>query len=465
MTSYPAMSVTQRYPQNGPDQPSEGQPLRQGPGAAHPSSTQESWRVQVSPGDVRIASSEQLWDFFRLGIIDEQAFIWREGMESWLPVSYFLPTSQPQQPEQSWHVQFGPNEVRVVTLDELDRLFNGGVLTESTYVWQPDFAHWVTLSSLLEENPSDDEASDVWHVELDKGEIKQLDLDQLDTYYRYDLIDESTRIWKSGMPEWLPLGAVAGISDASAHPVLPRPQLEPAQATRQTLAASNNLQIQPLPDKRPPVSTVAYQPPTAPPLAVSIKPTEPTPRRRDRYGLMYAAAAAGLFVGFLRNDVVYSAASTLGLGPQYTSLEHEWLGGPAIGTPRNVEQLIKECGGPLHLIQLPADVQNQNHTTQQQSLGQLRGSLASPSSKGPSDPPVLAATHPSPKQAEQAKAAVATSTGATPIRNGQSRVAGSSHKKPMAAAPKRAAPRKGSSSSKSTFGGKGDFYDPLNPTM
>src|SRR5262245_16204469 len=48
-----------------------------------------------------------------------------------------------------WHVEVGPDDVRVVTLDQLDEAFQDGLVTESMRVWQEGMPCAVSLGELL----------------------------------------------------------------------------------------------------------------------------------------------------------------------------------------------------------------------------------------------------------------------------------------------------------------------------
>ncbi len=51
---------------------------------------EESWQVQVAQGDVRTLSLEQLDDFYRLSIIDDDTQVWNPGMERWASLGSVL---------------------------------------------------------------------------------------------------------------------------------------------------------------------------------------------------------------------------------------------------------------------------------------------------------------------------------------------------------------------------------------
>ncbi|HEY8944020.1 MAG TPA: DUF4339 domain-containing protein, partial [Polyangiaceae bacterium] len=59
--------------------------------------------------------------------------------------------------------------------------------------------------------PNSASPPDVWHVLMAPGETKILSLEQLDDFFRLEVIDGSTKVWQPGMTEWLPLSVVAGL--------------------------------------------------------------------------------------------------------------------------------------------------------------------------------------------------------------------------------------------------------------
>ena len=42
----------------------------------------------------------------------------------------------------------------------------------------------------------------VWHVAVSSDDVKVMTLEQLDDAFRLDVIDTSTPVWKSGMTTW-----------------------------------------------------------------------------------------------------------------------------------------------------------------------------------------------------------------------------------------------------------------------
>jgi hypothetical protein len=58
---------------------------------------------------------------------------------------------------------------------------------------------------------------DLWHVQMESGEVRQLTLDQLDAFYQNGIIDEETYILQDGEMEWRKLGEVLGIEPEAAQ--------------------------------------------------------------------------------------------------------------------------------------------------------------------------------------------------------------------------------------------------------
>lgn len=58
--------------------------------------------------------------------------------------------------------------------------------------------------------------SDVWHVKMPNGEIRTLDVDQLDAAFQAGWVDASTPVLPNGETTWTTLGRAAGLDDEPA---------------------------------------------------------------------------------------------------------------------------------------------------------------------------------------------------------------------------------------------------------
>lgn len=227
--------------------------------------------------------------------------------------------------------------------------------------------------------------SDFWYVAVAPGETKILSLEQLDDFFRLEIIDASTRVWQPGMTEWLPLSVVAGIDEPA--PVRPPPPSmrapsrsapPPASMRRPTAAAAAPAQrpapVASLPAPRPaPAPTTTMRPAAAPhltavpssgpwpvaataapfsaapapapiesfrPLVVSQRPV-PMPAQGGGWAgrfVMAIAVLAGTGLTLYRNDMLRQLAVSAGQERTYLRMEAA-LGGPGFGTPRAVESL------------------------------------------------------------------------------------------------------------------------------
>src|SRR6187401_3295754 len=75
-----------------------------------------------------------------------------------------------------------------------------------------DFANY---ASSVEDRGSASE--DVWFVAVASDDIKQMTIDQLDEAFRLGVITGETPVWTEGMEAWSPLSQVADLDgDASA---------------------------------------------------------------------------------------------------------------------------------------------------------------------------------------------------------------------------------------------------------
>lgn len=83
-------------------------------------------------------------------------------------------------------------------------------------------------------------SEEMWHVQIEPGEVKHLTLEQLDDMFRLDLISADTLVWQPGMAKALPLSVVAGMDDDEESDVMEiEPELlpEPAYSPRSVAPA------------------------------------------------------------------------------------------------------------------------------------------------------------------------------------------------------------------------------------
>ncbi len=282
------------------------------------------------------------------------------------------------------------------------------------------------------------EAEDLWHVRVAPDDVKILTLEQVDDLFRLEVIDEDTQLWQEGMEEWLPLRVVAGLDDEEApspppisappprspalaqtapwpppaaasqrplppatvppppsvRPPMSRPPAPPAPPSRRPAPGSNwpspiastqpasvrpsalaatqpvssfpapigsslppptrppppgsvpvpgALRSQPPPSARAAVpasfapAPSSFIPPSVPAIATPFTP--PTRTSRVEVALIGLAMVAGLGVSLHRNGTVQTALASAGQTSAYENLEKS-LGGPGFGTPRAVEVLV-----------------------------------------------------------------------------------------------------------------------------
>jgi hypothetical protein len=241
---------------------------------------------------------------------------------------------------------------------------------------------------------SDDE---LWHVRVSADEVKQLTLEQIDDLFRLDVIDADTQLWQDGMDEWLPLRVVAGLDEPevvniSVPPTMPPPKMgttasswpppavaaprsavsswpppvsasgRPAAVSSRPVAPSSRPAVN---ASWPPSASASVPPPApiglfapsyAPPASVRPQMITPVPFNYPRPlnpMPIILAAIVGLTVTLYRNELLYAGARTVGQESNYLRLEAA-LGGPGFGTPRAVDSMAKAAAALPELPPAPA---------------------------------------------------------------------------------------------------------------
>jgi hypothetical protein len=419
-----------------------------------------NWYVQVAANDVKVLSGEQLKDFYRLGVINAKTYVWQQGMQQWLPLSTFVsePPAPDDKDDETWRVLMGPGDVRTLSLEQLDDFFRIGVIDEQTLVWQSGMKEWAQLSCLI---GADEPAEESWYALMGPGDVRTLSLEQLDDFYRLDVINEHTPLWQPGMTQWLPLGMVAGIEPATATHAAPAvTTTQPAPAVTAT--------------RQVPVVTATQPAPTSvttseAPLYFSI----PAPEVKRGSWPLRLAVAAGLLITLFRNDVAYSVAQAANQRGQYVAAEKQVLGGPSFGTPRAVEALIAGSGGRIAPVRLPWIV-----TEMHESAASGQGSKANGSNPS-SNPQAKNAQVAAASSASPSVQAVETKPKAAPgATQPDAKAPGSAAVSSLAALKPKPAlttvkpasmpqtkKKRASSHGQAVFHSKGDYYDPLNAAM
>ena len=381
------------------------------------------------------------------------------------------------------------------------------------------------------------EAEDLWHVRVAPDDVKILTLEQVDDLFRLEVIDEDTQLWQEGMTEWLPLRVVAGLDDEeapslppisappprspalaqtapwpppaavsqrplppatlppppSARPPMSRPPAPPAPPSRAPAPASNwpspiaatqpasnfpsplaatqpvSSFPAPIGSSRPPLTrppppgsipvpgAMRSQPPSAraavsasfapapssfmplgvPAVAASFSPRTRT--SRVELALIGLAMLAGLGVSLHRNGTVQGALASAGQTAAYENLEKS-LGGPGFGTPRAVEVLVAKTPAVVEAPVVALNTTVSPSTPAPEATPEPEAKASEPGGS-----PLVAETALKPEKEEKVEKRAA------PVRP-----AGAS-RAPAAPAPVRKASLKKSKG--------GNEYDPLNPNL
>jgi hypothetical protein len=339
---------------------------------------------------------------------------------------------------------------------------------------------------------SDDE---LWHVQVSADEVKTLTLEQIDDLYRLDVIDADTRLWQDGMDEWLPLRVVAGLDEAevvniSVPPTMPPAKMgitasswpPPAVAAPRSAVSSwpppvsasgrpAAVSSRPVaPSSRPavnaswPASAAGSLPPPpapigllspsyAPPASVRPQMITPVPFNYPRPlnpMPIILAAIVGLTVTLYRNDMLHAGARTVGQEANYLRFESA-LGGPGFGTPRAVESMAKAAAALPDLPPPPAPTS----TYKSSSVTSENGS-SSTSTTTAATAATAAMTKPASTSLSEAAKASAPPRPAQPASVSRSTPA------PRAEAE---APNPVFKQPKGAKRAKGNEFDPLNPSL
>jgi hypothetical protein len=246
-------------------------------------------------------------------------------------------------------------------------------------------------------NPPPMVENDKWHVQFSSDEVKIVSLEQLDDLFRLSIVDSETQVWQTGMTEWQPLRVIAGLEEEPAPQPKRGPPKPPTRAQSSTVRPAPPPARPDMQSVRPAAPAPRSASPSvrpAPPASPSVRPAPPAARQAhvapasfypepilaapSAYPAQSAYAApiafapvnamtsvrplvvshappivqggggfgrflvgiallAGVGVTAYRNDYLREGAHAAHQEALYARLENA-LGGPAFGTVRAVEQ-------------------------------------------------------------------------------------------------------------------------------
>jgi len=344
-------------------------------------------------GQVTPVSLEVLDALYQDDTIEEATLIWQQGLGGWLRLDAVLAELEKQEPPapqqrevepDSYYVSFGDSDVRLLSLDQLDKFFDLEVIDSSTLVWQPGFTEWVPLAVLIGEgdappvsiHPSlgpQQSASQQPAAQQSAPRPPTATVPAFSAPAPVGFSSPSSRPAPASQQFSAP--APVGFSSPSSRPA-PVSQ-QPAAAFAQTLSAPPGS----VPPGSAPPGSVRHAPPSARPQSVlpapSLPPTAsglssrpaslgpsmqyslapnslqepgaltlsalPQPPKASPWfgrGLLAATLFAGLFV-VQRNGVMMDLARGAGQGSSWQKVEAS-MGGTSLDTPQGVSAWLSD---------------------------------------------------------------------------------------------------------------------------
>ncbi len=384
-----------------------------------------------------------------------------------------------------WHVRIAPDDVKQLTLEQLDDLFRLEVIEADTLLWQPGMTEWLPLSVVagLDEEPAEAEKVSIpVSAPPPRPLAPPQQLAQTSTSWppRVGLPTPPPKPMTQTASAWPPRQNLSNPPRAAAAPVAwsnppPKPSVSPYAST----VANPVRSAPPPPSARPVINPLAspvpsFVPPSAPLSTAPFARTQYSQRSSGGGWLVVVALAAGAAVTLYRNDLVHAAARSVGSEAKYLELEKA-LGGPSFGTPRAVEQMAAAAAALTS--ETPALAPTATTAPASTSVSPSTPGTASTASPGTTSTGTDTTAHAGDTTTASDKSASDTSAPTKPAASKP--VSAPAHAAPAHAAPTHAAPTRAASHAaaapdkpdsmfaapKKGKKAKGSDYDPLNGSL
>jgi uncharacterized RDD family membrane protein YckC len=223
-----------------------------------------NWHYADKGKQVGPVSDEELQQLLQAGKINEATLVWSPGMPNWVPyrqaqaANPSAPAPEPLKlsggveiPANNlsdnpvWHYEDNGQQAGPVTEAELHRLLQTGKIDEASMVWRSGMPDW-TPYGLLKASPNptsaqpaptpspvsqplklsvsaESPASDLpdnlsWYYEDHGQQAGPVPTAALRRLLQTGKIDQTTLVWNSGMPNWLPYSQAGKTASPSANP-------------------------------------------------------------------------------------------------------------------------------------------------------------------------------------------------------------------------------------------------------
>jgi hypothetical protein len=385
---------------------------------------------QVTP-----VSLEVLDALYQDDTIQETTLIWQQGLGQWLRLDVVLAELEKQEPvpaqqrevePDSYYVSFGDNDVRLLSLEQLDKFYDLDVIDDATLVWQPGFVEWIPLAVLIGE--SDAPAVSI-HPSLGPQQPTQrpASMAPLPSAPTPRASSPAPRSFEAPVPHGFATTPALAATQAFSSVPASRPPGAASPSVRPLSFAPNSTQGLTL---------------TAPPPPAKASPW-------FGRGLMAACFFAGLLV-VQRNGVMMQLAQGAGQGQSWQKVEAS-VGGTSVDTPQGLAAWLSDLSSRHGLASLTP-------TEPVEPPPQVEGAL-----KLTPLPPALAQPAAAiPPTGQPSVTASTVSQGSDVAERMRAKLAGEPERAPVVARP---ASRPAKTSAKKKKSGGADAYDPMNGTL
>lgn len=215
-----------------------------------------------------------------------------------------------------WHVQVGPDDIKIMNLEQLDDAFRLDLISERTMVWTKGLGQWKALGVVLSDTESEEEIEEVEPELLPASP-------QLNPF--------------AGQVAVLPFRVVT-----SAPPQAPRPPAPPQSVAPRSVPPQSFAPQSTLPQSFAPQAAAPQGPFSVMPTAFEIPSQAEVPRNpRAMRPVAFAIAALGLVFGLHRHGVPLAVASAVGAAPAQLAKAKE-LSATELNTPLGVRLFVEQ---------------------------------------------------------------------------------------------------------------------------
>ena len=172
----------------------------------------EEWKVSQNGKVLGTFSVEDIRYKRQIGQFTDTAFVWKKGMAKWVQINTVEElkfTNKTVTPGTKWKVAVNEKIVGEFTAEQIIQKRQSNEFSDSFFVWKRGMEKWLPINSVkefsfVEESKTEKQSllAELWYLERDGENLGKFSTDEVQQMINNNEITDKCHIWKKGFKDW-----------------------------------------------------------------------------------------------------------------------------------------------------------------------------------------------------------------------------------------------------------------------